>query len=338
MRTMRNEEFSSPVICNGFGEESQGLEDNNGNIEVFSKDPYNLPPMPPGLQPLKHQLAGHKFGDRKHTCGYGILDCGDGTILKPVMTTSSKGQRERYFYDIVNGGTTPNPYFDVASYEPDIFRKLKRFTPVFKGFVSLPEHPDVVYIKMVDATHSFLRSHVMDIKIGAQAWEPYASEAKINRQKSRCKYLSEICFQVVGAKYYSIKTGEETFKLDLRTYNPHDLLHSGLYEIFAGVVAGARSVLLELILADLQEFADWFASQRTLSFRGSGVLIAFETDEQKLNSCLQHGKSAFRDMLQVKLIDFVHVWETDSLDSNYIEGLSSVIKYFTALSELFNIS
>lgn len=58
----------------------------------------------------------------------------------------------------------------------------------------------VIYIKMEDATYSFVRPHLIDVKIGAEAWEPTASKEKIHRQRVRCPYLSEIGFQVLGAK------------------------------------------------------------------------------------------------------------------------------------------
>ena len=53
---------------------------------------------------------------------------------------------------------------------------------------------------MVDTTHTFLKPHILDIKIGAMAWEPTAPEDKIQRQKGRCPHLDEICFQILGAK------------------------------------------------------------------------------------------------------------------------------------------
>ena len=58
----------------------------------------------------------------------------------------------------------------------------------------------VLYVKLVDITHSFRKPHILDIKIGAFAWEPTAAEDKIQRLKSKCPYLDEIRFQIIGAK------------------------------------------------------------------------------------------------------------------------------------------
>ena len=70
------------------------------------------------------------------------MDCKDGTILKPVMLNTRKGERERYFYGIINGVTSPNPYFDHDSYDTETLAILKRFTPVYRELVTFPEHPD----------------------------------------------------------------------------------------------------------------------------------------------------------------------------------------------------
>lgn len=72
----------------------------------------------------------------------GILDCKDGTIVKPVMLNTRKGERERYFYELVNETSTNNKYYDVSMYSVELLRTLRKFTPVFKGFVTLAEHPN----------------------------------------------------------------------------------------------------------------------------------------------------------------------------------------------------
>ena len=72
----------------------------------------------------------------------GILDCMDGTILKPVLLKSKKGQRERYFYELLNGDTTPNEYFDVKRYSSETLSTLRKITPIYKGLVMLAEHPE----------------------------------------------------------------------------------------------------------------------------------------------------------------------------------------------------
>ena len=78
----------------------------------------------------------------------GILDCKDGSILKPVMSRK-KGQREKYFYKLVNGNYNENPYFRKELYTLDTIRQLSNFTPTFRGMISLPEHPDGEFSRSV---------------------------------------------------------------------------------------------------------------------------------------------------------------------------------------------
>ena len=142
--------------------------------------------------------------------------------------------------------------------------------------------------------------------------------------------------------------------------------------MFAGVADQYRGRVIDYILCKLREIAQWFSTQQKLQFRGSSILIVFESDKQALVSCLGDGtlspssnsvdgsnpctsnccdaeisedksRNSFSTngsvdlskLLQVKMIDFVHVSECNALDLNYLEGLTSVIKYFTDLSSLF---
>jgi len=53
---------------------------------------------------------------------------------------------------------------------------------------------------MKDLTSGMLKAHTIDVKIGAQGWAPDSSPEKVKRQKARCPYVDEICFQLLGAK------------------------------------------------------------------------------------------------------------------------------------------
>lgn len=73
-------------------------------------------------------------------------------------------------------------------------------------------------------------------------------------------------------------------------------------------------------------------------FRGSSVLIVFEGDAQLHGRYIDQDESKHRssNLLQVKLIDFVHVWESSAVDINYLEGITSLIGYLSSLSTLFD--
>lgn len=78
----------------------------------------------------------------------GMLDCKDGTIMKPVIP--NKGERERYFYELVYGDVTSiNSSTDATRFFSDYLyngcdriRELKSLVPEFLGLTTIPEHPD----------------------------------------------------------------------------------------------------------------------------------------------------------------------------------------------------
>lgn len=112
----------------------------------------------------------------------------------------------------------------------------------------------------------------------------------------------------------------------------------GFYNMFLGLPEEWRETILHYLLEDLEEIKNWFSTQRRLSFRGSSVLIVFESDRNVLHSCATDANVRRSRILQVKLIDFVHVWETDKLDTNYLEGVTNLGRYFTSLLEIFRNS
>jgi len=59
-----------------------------------------------------------------------------------VILDSRKGQRERYFYALLADDSSHSPYFNFDISDFELLRELKKFTPVYKGLVSLPEHPE----------------------------------------------------------------------------------------------------------------------------------------------------------------------------------------------------
>lgn len=112
-------------------------------------------------------------------------------------------------------------------------------------------------------------------------------------------------------------------------------LVSGLHAIFNILPPNAKESITQFIMDDLQEIARWFGSQSILSFHGSSVLIVFEGDRATLDSNVETNHNRHPSLLQVKMIDFAHVFQTRASDDNYLEGLNSLISYFQSLSHIF---
>ena len=70
-----------------------------------------------------------------------MLDRKDGTILKPVML-ATKGERERYFYDLIYGKCSDNHYFSADLYDCSLIKRLQSFIPEYFGIESFTEHPE----------------------------------------------------------------------------------------------------------------------------------------------------------------------------------------------------
>lgn len=117
-------------------------------------------------------------------------------------------------------------------------------------------------------------------------------------------------------------------------------LFLGFYDIFQSLPGKARQIYFSLIIERLQAIHDWFVQQSCLAFYGSSVLIVYEGSAEYLQSIAhQHDTVSLTqelgNLLQVRMIDFVHVWETDQRDENYIQGVDSLINYIHQLSILY---
>jgi len=69
-----------------------------------------------------------------------MLDCRDGTILKPE--SARKGHRERSFYELVYNKSLNADYFSESLRCCETLRQLRAFIPIYLGIVQLAEHPD----------------------------------------------------------------------------------------------------------------------------------------------------------------------------------------------------
>lgn len=87
----------------------------------------------------------------------------------------------------------------------------------------------------------------------------------------------------------------------------------------------------------LSSVSEWFSTQSYLSFHGSSLLIVFEGEPNYLmkNLTVTTESRQLQKLVKVKMIDFVHVWESSSIDKNYLEGLRSLETYFSKLLDIF---
>ena len=66
-----------------------------------------------------------------------------------MMLNSRKGQRERCFYELINGDATPNEYFKTKRYSCETLAILKKLTPIYKGLVAFAQHPEGIMYSVI---------------------------------------------------------------------------------------------------------------------------------------------------------------------------------------------
>lgn len=76
--------------------------------------------------------------------------------------------------------------------------------------------------------------------------------------------------------------------------------------------SSCKQAVLKNLLGKLESVSEWMSHQRSYVFYASSLLIVYE--------------GAFRcDQVEVKMIDFAHVFPSFELDSNYIFGLEKFV-------------
>ncbi|XP_061564602.1 inositol polyphosphate multikinase-like [Cololabis saira] len=214
-----------------------------------------------GCVPLSHQVAGHKFGVDK----VGILQHPDGTVLKQVQPPP-RGKREMDFYGMVYADDCCDP----------CLLDLQNHLPRFYGTWSSPDSPNELYLKLQDVSHRFSRPCIMDVKLGQQSYDPYASQEKREQQIRKYPLMEEIGFLILGMRVYDVRGG--TFD----SYDQHygrglvkETVKDGLARFFHNGVRLREDAVLASI-HKVQRILRWFDSQQQLAFYASSLLFVYE--------------------------------------------------------------
>lgn len=322
----------------------------------------NLEGLPPGIEPLAHQVAGHRPKVPSEIKAF--YQAPNGTILKR-MRTPRRPHRELEFYRLV---------FEDESTDP-ILKELKNFLPKYLGTFQIDLFPDEYFIQLGDVTHSFDRPCIADIKIGRHTYHPTATPEKIEYEKLKYPKLPYIGFRI-GFRVY--RPCSEVYEFhdhkNLLNLENAEILEKGLGSYF-NLPEKLRKDAILAILAELKEIRHWFELQRTLSFYATSLLCVYEGNRpcelhhshvhgshesnntvgnkiadvqpclhstnnvsKECNKCctnlMTNGYSWLSQSslppndgcVQVKMIDFNHVYSTTERDDNYLFGLDNFMK------------
>ncbi|XP_068611008.1 inositol polyphosphate multikinase [Brachionichthys hirsutus] len=222
-----------------------------------------------GCVPLSHQVAGHKYGVDK----VGILQHPDGTVLKQLQPPP-RGPREMQFYSSV--------YLEDCS-DPCLL-ELRHHLPKYYGTWSAPDSPNDLYLKLEDVTQRFVKPCIMDVKLGQQSYDPFASQEKREQQIRKYPLMEEMGFLVLGMRVY--KVCSDTF----HSYDQHygrglvkDTIKAGLVNFFHNGFC-LRKDAASASIRRVQRILRWFESQQQLNFYASSLLFVYEGRPSSLSS------------------------------------------------------
>lgn len=230
----------------------------------------NCVQRPPGLQghghpngcvPLSHQVAGHKYGVDK----VGILQHPDGTVLKQLQPPP-RGPQEMQFYNMVYAEDCCDP----------CLLELQNHLPKYYGTWSSPDSPTDLYLKLEDVTHHFAKPCIMDVKLGRQSYDPFASQEKREQQIRKYPLMEEIGFLVLGMRVY--KVCSDSFDSYDQYYGRalvKDTIKDGLAKFFHNGVS-LRKDAVSTSIRRVQQILRWFESQHQLVFYASSLLFVYE--------------------------------------------------------------
>ena len=98
---------------------------------------------------------------------------------------------------------------------------------------------------------------------------------------------------------------------------------------------GVIPELVDVVLERMKTVLDVMGRQRKYLIYGSSLLFAFDTKVVSEFRRGKVGKEALETAVNVKMIDFAHVWPSDGVqDTNFVSGLTNLIKVFEDFKKL----
>ncbi|XP_062580007.1 inositol polyphosphate multikinase-like [Saccostrea cucullata] len=312
------------------------------------------PTLPPGTKPLDNQVAGHQNTEGKIGC----LLHEDGTILKPVQCPP-KGQREVEFYQELFSEQKSDdkvllqlrdlvPKFHGLVHSPK--ESDARFMKLENLLLDM-KHPCVLDIKMGRKTYDPQASQEkMALEIakfppaqnigyqisGMQTYSPSTGKSQ-KFDKYFCKNLNEetIVFKGFG-KFFSldgvlqkevIKAVIVRLKEILEWFNKQRTFHffaSSILIVFDGDVNSPLSSKSPTSSAGLKgSVADNCCNGDTDSIIENDFSDVISSDF--VDSVTDGQSESVHPKVQVRMIDFAHVYHMPEEDENYVFGLKHLI-------------
>jgi len=91
-----------------------------------------------------------------------------------------------------------------------------------------------------------------------------------------------------------------------------------------------RPALINAFLRRLNQIESWFSTQNSYTFFASSLFLVYDADICDRETTEMNDEEIDR-FVDVRMIDFTHVFPASTVDTNYLTGLRSLISYFIRL-------
>ncbi|KAK3914326.1 Inositol polyphosphate multikinase, partial [Frankliniella fusca] len=238
----------------------------------------------------------------------------DGYVLKPLLKPA-QAETEIKFYE---GLATAQ------------HSALQPFIPKYHGIAHVKiESYDGKVLVLEDVTGTFSKPCVMDVKIGKQTWDPFATASKRESEEKKyaeCKRDLGFCitgFQVYDSASYQLKKYDKSYGKSLNGRTIHNAFLN-LHKTNNALSA------VDVFVSKVQEIFDILSQQTSLHLYSSSVLLCYDCEQldKKVDAALWSN---------VHMIDFAHAYSGDSHepgpDNNYLDGLKNLLKILKSLQK-----
>ncbi|CAG2228302.1 IPK2 [Mytilus edulis] len=334
----------------------------------MSKFPNSLQLLP-GTKPLSTQVGGHKYGDGHIGC----LEVNDGTILKHIQCPPY-GQRELDFYEEIFKSTDDKSLIELRSFVPEFHGVIPGETNngvskhqylKLENLIKKLSKPCVLDVKMgrktydPEASPEKVASQIAKFPPALQLGYQFTGMLKFDIDKDKMVYYDKHFCRKFTVKTMKINGLGEFFRQG-KHYRKDYIL---------AVIDKLKSI--ETWFLNQKKYA-FYASSLLFVYNASvdssdthDIVLCSEGKEEKLDSkenktidkesesdinktddrLSEEGivetenmscnhTNPERSFVDIRMIDFTHVFPSEDRDENYIFGLQNLIKHLQSLLEM----
>ena len=206
---------------------------------------------------------------------------------------------------------------------------MRSYIPKFFGIEQVSDTE--TFLVLEDITENLELPCIMDVKIGAQTWDPDASKDKIaSESKSYPGTKKPFGFSICGMLIHSLKDDEDEEKLGKnfgRSLQTQDV--DQVPKLFFNDDENPPKELVGIFVEKISHIVELFEIQQKYEMYASSVLLAYDAMAVRK---FQNGKISAEELkksVRVRMIDFAHVFPAEGeIDDNYLFGIKNLLDLF----------